>query len=199
MKKTVNINLAGLVYNIDEDAFYMLKDYLEAIEKKFKNDEACSDIINDIEARIAEILNERITHERQVITTKDVEDVMHTMGHPSDYADEEFSEEKKFSSSTTHEGRRIYRDPDDRIIGGVSSGLAAYWRIDPSIIRVIFVLLTIFGLLGVPIYIILWIVLPEAKTVAQKLEMRGELVNISNITDFVKREFDNVKKNFKHK
>jgi phage shock protein PspC (stress-responsive transcriptional regulator) len=197
MKRSVTINLAGLVYNIDEDAFQMLKDYLDKIEKKFKNDEASSDIMHDIEARIAEILNERITHERQVVTVKDVEEIIRTMGHPNDYTGEEHDEQKDTSSSYSAGYRRMYRDPDNRIIGGVCSGLAAYWRIDPSILRVIFVLLTIFGLAGILIYLILWIVLPEAKTVAQKLEMRGEPVTISNIKDFVKREFENVKKSFK--
>ena len=196
MKKTLTINLAGLVYNIDEDAFYMLKDYLDSIEKKFGAGEESKDILNDIESRISEILNEKITHDRQVITIKDIEEIIRIMGRPSDYADEEFTEEKEPSYSHS-KSKRMYRNPDDRIIGGVCSGLAAYWHMDPSIVRVVFVLLTIFGLAGILIYLILWIVLPEAKTVAQKLEMRGEPVNISSIKDFVKREFDNVKKNFK--
>lgn len=93
----------------------------------------------------------------------------------------------------------MYRDPDNRIIGGVCSGLASYWHIDPAIVRIIFVILAIFGMAGVLIYLILWIVLPEAGTVAQKLEMRGEAVNFSNIGDFFREEFENVKRSFKKK
>lgn len=93
----------------------------------------------------------------------------------------------------------MYRDPDNCIIGGVCGGLAAYWRVDPTIVRIIFILLAIFGMAGVIIYLILWVVLPEAHTVAQKLEMRGESVNLSSIGDFFREEFNNVKNSFKKK
>ena len=93
----------------------------------------------------------------------------------------------------------MYRDPDARIIGGVCSGLGAYWNIDPTLIRIVFIVLAIFGLAGVLIYLILWIVLPEASTVAQKLEMRGEPVNVSNISDFIRDEFEHVKKSMNFK
>jgi phage shock protein C len=91
----------------------------------------------------------------------------------------------------------MYRDPDHRIIGGVCSGIGAYWDIDPLIPRVIFAALTLAGGLGVLVYLILYIVLPEAKTTAQKIEMKGEPVNIHNIKESVKKEFENVRKNMK--
>ena len=89
----------------------------------------------------------------------------------------------------------MYRDTDHRIIGGVCSGIGAYWNVDPWIIRLIFVVVTMLGGLGLLVYLILYIVLPEARTTAQKIEMKGEPVNIQNIKDSVKKEFDTVRKN----
>jgi len=91
----------------------------------------------------------------------------------------------------------MYRDPDNRIIGGVCAGMGAYWRIEPWIIRIIFVILAMMGGLGILVYLILYIVLPEAKTTAQKIEMKGDPVNIHNIRESVKKEFDNVRRNMK--
>ena len=91
----------------------------------------------------------------------------------------------------------MYRDPDHRIIGGVCAGMGAYWDIDPIILRVLFVAFLVAGGLGALIYLILYIVLPEAKTTAQKIEMKGEPVNIHNIKESVKEEFENVRKKMK--
>ena len=134
---------------------------------------------------------------KQVITQTDVDDVIRTLGQPEDISGK--GEEKKRSSFSYQSARRMYRDPDNRVIGGVCSGLAAYWRVDPTIVRLVFILLAIFGMAGVLIYLILWVILPEAQGVAQKLEMRGEPVNLSNIADFFKREFENVKRSFTKK
>jgi phage shock protein C len=91
----------------------------------------------------------------------------------------------------------MYRDPDNRVIGGVCSGMGAYWNIDPVIVRIIFIALAFAGGIGVMVYLILYIVLPEAKTTAQKIEMKGDPVNIHNIKEAVKKEFDSVRKNMK--
>jgi len=115
------------------------------------------------------------------------------MGTPEDISDNDGpSARDKFSAPGYH---RMYRDTDHRIIGGVCSGMAAYWDLEPWIIRVIFVVLAITGGLGILVYLILYIVLPEAKTTAQKIEMKGNPVNIHNITESVKKEFDTVRKN----
>jgi phage shock protein PspC (stress-responsive transcriptional regulator) len=197
MKKTLTINLAGMVYNIDDDAYSKLKIYLEKIEGHFINEEDGKDILHDIEARIAEILNEKISNSRQVVTIDDINEIIKIMGEPNDFAGGEDQQQNDKSNKRNY--RRMYRDPDARIIGGVCSGLGAYWNVDPTLIRIIFIVLAIFGLAGVLIYLILWIVLPEATTVAQKLEMRGESVNISNISDFIRDEFEHVKKNMNFK
>jgi phage shock protein C len=117
------------------------------------------------------------------------------MGTPEDISDSEgTSARDKFSSTGYH---RMYRDTDHRIIGGVCSGMGAYWNLDPVILRILFVVITLVGGVGALVYLILYIVLPEAKTTAQKIEMKGEPVNIHNIKDSVKKEFNNVRRNMK--
>jgi phage shock protein PspC (stress-responsive transcriptional regulator) len=125
----------------------------------------------------------------------DVRNVIAVMGTPEDISnDEGTSAREKFSSPGYH---RMYRDPDHRMIGGVCSGMGAYWDIEPWIIRVIFLALVLTGGLGILVYLILYIVLPEAKTTAQKIEMKGEPVNIHNIKESVKKEFNTVTKKMK--
>ncbi len=196
MKKTMTVNIAGIVYHIDEDAFDRLNQYLGMVRQELQSIEGGNEIYQDIETRIGELFNERLKNNRQVITLNDVEEIIAIMGQPSDIFGS--SDEKAYSSESASY-RRMYRDPDNRIIGGVCSGLAAYWRIDPTIVRLIFIILAIFGMAGVLIYLILWIILPEAHTVAQKLEMRGERVNLSNIGEFFRQEFENVKRSFQKK
>jgi phage shock protein PspC (stress-responsive transcriptional regulator) len=195
MKITLSINLGGYSFNIDEDAYAELKRYLKNLEIHFAGEESSSEILSDIEARLAEIFRTRLTNYKQVITMEDVHHAISVLGTPEDISDNESSSARnKFSSPGYH---RMYRDPDHRIIGGVCSGMGAYWDIDPVIIRIIFVVLAMGGGLGVLVYLILYVVLPEAKTTAQKIEMKGNPVNIHNIKDSVKKEFDKVRKNMK--
>ena len=195
MKITVSINLGGYSFNIDEDAYTELKIYLKNLELHFAGEESSSEILSDIETRMAELFRAKITSYKQVINIDDVRQVISVLGTPEDISDnEDPSPRDKFSSPGYH---RMYRDPDHRIIGGVCSGMGAYWDIDPLIIRIIFVALVLAGGIGVLVYLILYIVLPEAKTTAQKIEMKGNPVNIHNIKDSVKKEFDTVRKNMK--
>jgi phage shock protein PspC (stress-responsive transcriptional regulator) len=194
MKRTLSVNLGNRVYNIDDDAYTRLKDYLDRIEGYFSDQKEREDIINDIEMRISELFAERLGTDRQVVTLQDVEEVIRVMGDPREISG---AEDEPGSQQQRHSGtRRIYRDPDDRIIGGVCSGLGAYVGLDPVIVRILFILFLIFGI-GFLVYIILWIVVPEARTTAQKLEMRGDPVNASNIGRFVTDEFESVKKSFR--
>jgi phage shock protein PspC (stress-responsive transcriptional regulator) len=195
MKITVSINLGGYSFNIDEDAYAELKSYLKNLELHFAGEESSSEILSDIETRMAELFRTKITSYKQVINIEDVRQAISVLGTPEDISDTEGpSTRDKFSSPGYH---RMYRDPDHRIIGGVCSGMGAYWDIDPVIIRVIFVALVLAGGIGALVYLILYIVLPEAKTTAQKIEMKGNPVNIHNIKDSVKKEFDTVRKNMK--
>ena len=196
MKRAISINLGGIVFNIDDDAYRELQAYLTQIESCFSDREESKEIMNDIEARIAELFNERITDYKKVITSKDVNDIIDVMGGPEQFGETENESTHKQRERFGPSGyRRMYRDPDNRILGGVCSGMSAYWRIDPIILRILFVIAFLGLGTGLIIYIILWIVLPEAKTKAQKLEMMGEKVNVSNIGKAFKKEFDNVKKN----
>lgn len=192
MKITVSINLGGYSFNIDEDAYSELKRYLKNLEFHFAGEESSSEILSDIETRMAELFRTRLTSYKQVINIEDVNQVISVLGKPEDISDNEGTTARdKFASPGYH---RMYRDPDHRVIGGVCAGIAAYWNIDLWIVRLIFLCLAMMGV-GFLIYLILYIVLPEAKTTAQKIEMKGEPVNIHNIKDSVKKEFDTVRKN----
>ena len=192
MKITVSVNLGGYSFNIDEDAYNELKRYLRNLELHFTSEESSAEILSDIETRMAELFRAKMTGYKQVITIEDVNEVISVLGTPEDIADNEGrSARDKFSSPGYH---RMYRDPDHRIIGGVCAGMGAYWDIDPVILRVIFAALILAGGLGLMVYLILYIVLPEAKTTAQKIEMKGEPVNIHNIKESVRQEFENVRK-----
>ncbi len=196
MNKTVNINLANMLFHIDENAYQKLQRYLEAIKRSFAGTTGSDEIIADIEARIAELFYEKMENERQVITAKEVDEVISIMGQPEDYhIDEEIFEDAPSGSRSTGPSRvkKLYRDIDRKYIGGVCAGLEYYIGLDALWIRLIFLFLAIFaGGFGLIAYIILWILVPEAVTTAQKLDMTGEPVNISNIEKKVKEGFDGV-------
>ncbi|WP_051907766.1 PspC domain-containing protein [Flavimarina sp. Hel_I_48] len=196
MNKTININLAGLFFHIDEDAYAKLQRYLEAIKRSFTDAEGREEIIQDIEARIAELFTERIKNERQVIGNLEVDQVIEIMGQPEDYRiDEDIFEDEqpKAAPYTSTHTKKLYRDVENSYLGGVGSGLGHYLGVPPVWIRVLLVLLAFFTSGGFALlYIGAWIFLPAAKTTAQKLEMRGEPVNIDNIQRKVKEGFDTV-------
>jgi len=200
MKKTIKINLTGVVFNIDEDAFQKLKKYLDNISRHFSNKDESKEIMNDIEARIAELFRERQENDASVITIEMVDEVIKIMGNPEDYVaatDEESAGYSSGSSQTNGRSRRFYRDPENSVIGGVCGGLGAYFNLDPVIFRIIFIALFFFGGASILVYVILWIVIPRAETAAQKLEMRGEPVNVSNIEKKVKEEYEHTKEKVK--
>jgi len=194
MKITVSINLGGYSFNIDEDAYAELKMYLRNLELHFAGEESSSEILSDIETRMAEIFRTKLTNFKQVINIDDVRQVISVLGSPEDISDNDGpTAREKFSSPGYH---RMYRDTDHRVIGGVCAGMAAYWDIELWLVRLIFFALAMMGV-GILIYLILYIVIPEAKTTAEKIEMKGNPVNIHNIKDSVKKEFDTVRKNMK--
>ncbi|WP_067037428.1 PspC domain-containing protein [Allomuricauda sp. CP2A] len=195
MNKTVNINLANTLFHIDDDAYNKLRRYLESIKRSFSGTPGSDEIIADIEARIAELFLEKMENERQVITQKQVDEVINVMGQPEDYmVDEDIFEDepKKTYTEPKSRAKKLYRDIDHKYIGGVCAGLEHYLGFDALWIRLIFILLAIFTGFGLVAYILLWILVPEAATTSQKLDMRGEPVNISNIERKVKEGFDDV-------
>ncbi len=196
MKKTFSVNLGNMVYSIDDDAYLVLKDYLDSIEAYFAGDKDREDIMNDIEGRISELFSSMLNPGKQVLSVKDVEQVINIMGDPREISGSETKKPPYYKREYRSRPRRLYRDPDDRVIGGVCGGLGAYFDIDPLIMRIIFIIL-FFVFFGLIIYIVLWIAVPEARTTIQKLEMRGDPVNVSNIGKFVKDEYESVKRSFR--
>lgn len=195
MKKTIKINLGGIIFHIDEDAYAKLKEYLNALTVKFGHLEEGAEIISDIESRIAEILQSEVKDEKQVINIQDIDKMKEIMGEPEDYYEGE--QEKEPVTVSFKAGKRLYRDPDDPILGGVCSGLGTYFGVDPIWFRVLFIILLLGYGSGVLLYLILWIIIPKAETTTQKLEMRGENITIQNIERSVKKEYQNVRENFR--
>ncbi|WP_435138822.1 PspC domain-containing protein [Formosa sp. A9] len=194
MNKTVNINLAGIFFHIDEDAYQKLQRYLEAIKRSFTDSQGRSEIISDIEARIAELFNERVKHDKQVISSKEVDEVISIMGQPEDYlVDDEIFEDEPVAEKRTKSSKKLYRDTSNSYIAGVAAGLGHYLGIDAIWVRLIWILLTLgSGGTFILIYLLFWILVPEAVTTAEKLTMQGEVVNISNIEKKIKKGFEDV-------
>ncbi|WP_298879641.1 PspC domain-containing protein [uncultured Polaribacter sp.] len=200
MNKTININLGGFFFHIDEVAYQKLKRYLESISRSLSDDpQGKNEIIADIEARISELLSEKITDARQVVNEGDIDDIIKIMGQPEDYAEaEETYNDSSYSyKRNSSSGKKLFRDGEDKFLGGVASGVAHYFNVDTIWIRLGLLALFFGGGFGIILYIILWILLPEAKTTAEKLQMEGEPVNIDNIEKKIREEFTNVSENVK--
>lgn len=200
MNKTVTVNIGGMVFHIEEQAYDQLKKYLEAIRGYFTSSDGRDEIIQDIESRVAEMFTERIGSSRQVVVSSDVEHVINTMGRPEQVAgaNEENSDKNATSGSTgsTSEGRgyrRLYRDPDDKVVGGVCSGISHYIGIDPIWLRLIFAIAFFVMGTGFLLYLLLLIIVPKAKTTSEKLEMKGQPVNIDNIKKTIEEEVEDIK------
>ncbi len=174
MKKVININFQGRVIPIEESAYEMLKQYVESLRKFFANEEGRDEIINDIEGRIAELFGESLKKGSTCITDDEVNKIIESMGRPEDFEGDEGSvhtqlegEQAKQSGGRNYDyvgespRGRLYRDDNDKILGGVCSGLANYLRIDPTIVRIVFALITFGAGTGILIYILLWAILPS--------------------------------------
>lgn len=192
MNKTVNINLGGLFFHIDEDAFQKLNRYFDAIKRSLSNSSGQEEIMKDIEMRISEIFSESKETDKHVISLKDVDAMITVMGQPEDYRIEEEGETYNASQNfnATKSKKKLYRDIDKNILGGVAAGFGHYMGVDSLWIRLFLILIVIAGV-GFPIllYIILWVLIPKAQTTTEKLEMTGEPANLSNIEKKVREEF----------
>lgn len=170
MDKTIKINLSGILFQIDEVAYHILRDYLKAIDSRFKNAPGGNETIEDIESRIAEIFqSQQIT--AGVVSKENVEAMIGIIGKPEDFDHAETQHEPRMS---THQRRRLYRNPDDSIISGVCGGIGAYLNVDPVWIRLIFILFFFGYGVGFFIYMALWIVLPKADSEERKRELFGD-------------------------
>ena len=202
MNKTVTINISGIIFHIEEDAYNTLSKYLLTIKSYFSKADGGNEIMSDIEARIAEMLQSKTSAIKQVVLMSDVDFVMESMGKPEEFGgdttDSNFSENQDeqtdHNTGTQNVKKRLYRDGDSKVLGGVCSGIGHYFGFDPVWLRIALALLLVFAGTGILIYIILWIAIPEAKTTAEKLAMKGEKADINNISKAVKEEAEHLKK-----
>ena len=200
MNKTVNINIGGLIFHIDEDAYQKLTRYFDAIKRSLSNSSGKDEIMKDIEMRVAELLIEKQKSDKHVINNKDVDEVIVVMGQPEDYRIDDDNDTTTSSKEPYYpytKSRKLYRDKDRGTIAGVCTGLGHYFGIDAVWLKILFLIL-FFGFgTGFIAYIVLWVAMPKAITTSEKLEMTGEPVTISNIEKKVREEFDSVTNKFK--
>lgn len=190
MKKTLTVNLNNIVFHIDDDAYDLLQEYLSEIAVHFQPEDERKEIMNDIEARIAELFTEKLQRNKNVINLMDVNQIIDIMGKPSQYAEDAESTPPPSGDKKQSKSRRFYRDPENAMFGGIAAGLSAYIGWDVTIVRILLVILVFLGIgFIIPIYVVVWFVAPKAVTVSQRLEMQGEDVTIEAIKD----EINNVK------
>lgn len=207
MKKIININLSSRLIPIEDSAYELLRQYLDSLKRYFSQEEGADEIVSDIEGRIAEVFQEKIRKGAHCITDEDVNEVKTAMGTPEQFGDEQPAGNNTSSQSQQQQQqnqqyafdpyvrprKRFYRDSDNKVIGGVCAGLAAYFRIDPVVLRILFVVTALLWGGGILVYLILWFATPEAYSTAEKLEMRGERVDVNNIKASVQEEMNQIR------
>lgn len=178
MNRIISINLGGYALSIEEDAYDLLRNYLRKLEAHFASNPNGREIVSDIEARLAEMFSERLQAGKSFVSGLDVEEVIAQMGNPSELNDEE-----SFSEGSTHIRKKLFRDTEEGILGGVCSGLSIYFQIDVVWIRVIWLVLFFFGGIGFIPYLLLWIIIPAARNKADRLAMEGKSPNLKNFQE----------------
>jgi len=201
MNEILNVNLGGYPFTIDNDAYHHINKYLSAIQRHFADSDGCDEILDDIEARMAELFTEYLQG-KAIITMKELDAVIKVMGRPEDFGAESYEEDyeenftesqKSYKRRYSHikTGKRFFRDPEEKVIGGVCGGIAAYFGIaNPMWIRLGFIGLIFFAGIPILLYPILWAIVPEAKTAGDKLKMKGEPATVSNIARTVEEELN---------
>ena len=196
MNKVININLGGKQYTIDEDAYYDLDKYLKAIKKHFTGNNGHDTIIYDIEVRISELFDDYLKGQ-SIVDIQSVKKMKGIMGMPSDFGYTSTDTDDRHADHNGTKGefheKRLFRDPESKMIAGVASGLTAYygWH-SPLLFRLLFVLMA-FTFVGILPYILLWIFVPAAKTSGDRLAMNGEEINIDSIARSVEESFMDIK------
>ncbi|MDR2585269.1 MAG: PspC domain-containing protein [Prevotellaceae bacterium] len=220
MKNVIKISISGLVFTLEEDGYVLLEKYLNQLKTHYTKQQNGIEVVEGIEERIAELLRERMSTSEEVVSKELIQKVMAIMGKPEDIEGENMDQEpNKTPTDAATENKpkhRLYRNIDDRVLGGVCSGIAAWFNIETLIVRLVFIVLAFFSSVGfgmfrlwfthnitmntpnlhfgggwvIIVYIILWIIVPGAKTVAQKCEMRGERPDFSGIQERVKKGAD---------
>lgn len=173
MKKTLQISIAKTLFVIEEDAYAALDTYLNTVRLHFKNTDGVEEIISDIENRVSEQLTETA---EKIITLPTVEKILDLMGTVED-----FDENSEVPNETTK--KKLYRSPEGALIAGVCSGISAYIGVDVVWVRIAFIVLTVLNGFGILLYVIFWLILPEALTKAQKLEMQGSPITLETLSE----------------
>jgi phage shock protein PspC (stress-responsive transcriptional regulator) len=183
MNEVTQIHLGRTAFTIAVDAQKELRDYLAAIKAQVGKDGA--DVLEEIELRMAELLSERGITGDKVVVAKDIAFLREQLGEPSDFSEDDSKQAAAPSAEETP--RRLFRDTDNAMVAGVAAGLANYFDIDAVIVRIIFVALVFAGGSGVLIYILLWLLVPEARTASERLSMQGKAATIDNLKQVVER------------
>ncbi len=196
MKKTLSIHLGRQLFTIEEDAYERLQQYLHRLEQSLNAEEGIAEIMEDIEMRFAELIVSYLGETRKVVNMNDVETGIASLGEPeviSEETEPKQEQRKETTAETSTSGsRRLYRDPENSMLGGVCAGLAAYLNIDPVIMRIIFVILFFTGT-GVPAYILFWIIVPSAVTPSDRLRMQGKAVTVDTLKEEFVKATDRIK------
>lgn len=191
MKKTINVAIGGCSFTIDEDAYKTLDEYLERFRDALDKNSSSTDVMDELEGRIADLLKARLRG-REVVDLAMAQQVVGQLGYPDGYrAEEDKGKKDEYHYSGTdgeNPARKLFRDPDGKKIAGVCSGLALFLGIDVTLIRVIFLVALICGSAGFWIYLVIWIAAPEARTAAEKCELRGIPANAENIKRFTQAQ-----------
>ena len=188
MEKTLTININGWVFNINEDAYILLTQYFQNLTKYFSKEEGGAEIVSDIEARVSELLKEKMPENETAINISQVQDIMTTLGQPYEMDVDEEEEEKTESAGYIKGKRKLFRNPENSHIAGVAAGIGTYLSLDPIFIRIAFLLLIFTGGAGIILYIALWILIPIASSTSDRIRMEGNRVDIKNIEKKVKEE-----------
>lgn len=198
MNKIITIKLGGISINIEEDAYEYLRNYLLEVRAHFRDSENGKEILEDIESRIAEMLFEKLKDRSASASMEDVREVVRIMGNPDDFETED--ENETFSSASNNSGqKRLFRDPDHAMLGGVCAGLAKYFGLDITLVRIAWIFLVLVFGTGILFYFILWAIIPKAVTAAERLQMSGEIPNIENIKRTFRQEAGQAYSSFKKK
>lgn len=179
MKKVVEVNIGGINFTIEDDAYFQLKAYLSRFEASLLSEDA-KEIMEDVEARVAEIFQKEIKYPNQVIGSDSIKKVIECLGEVTSSTSQENQSETK-TQNNMRTGRKLYRNMEDRVFAGICGGLSAYFDIDVTLVRAIFIIVFLFGGSALLAYIILWVVMPKAETVIQKMEMNGEPISAENL------------------
>jgi phage shock protein PspC (stress-responsive transcriptional regulator) len=185
MNKTIIININGIVFHIEEDAYEVLKSYMTEVKRHFAYSADSVEIVTDIENRLAEMFTQRLAeHSKQVIVLTDVEEITSQMGRAGDFEDD--ADNDALNAERLKSSKTLYRDGEDKLVAGVCAGLGYYFDVETKWVRIITIIAILSSGIGLLPYIILWIVLPIAKTRQEKMAMKGEAINLENF----KRSFN---------